>query len=524
MDRLFRPDSVAVSVSANAVAQAALRGIGLVRNVVLAWLLDRAQFGLFGLAMLVLNLLLPLCSLGLYEGIARYTPVFELDGTASRFARRAVTAALALAGGAALVLLLLAGWVGPAIFAGAEAVSESDVSLDATAAATLMRASTLCALTLALYHVMIAFLRGLRMFRVIAVAELVTAVVFTALVIAVAAAGWGQATLMIWSYAAANVASVAVLAPALRRAMRRLSEGANAGSDATHDARKAGESPGMWTVVRFSVWSAGTAAAWNAMLLVPAWYLLRAVDRETAGYFFGVRLIPYMIQYAAVLLFSVVYAHATRAWEHHGRDVAAPLVDFHTRVSLIALLAGTTVLSLARPLLVRIFPGDFAVGAVAYDPLLAVFLFAAVAGLMSVRLNLVEASHRVCVGWLIGLIVNLSAIILLLGLPGSPRVTSAEPLLTGVAWAGVAGVAAAGAAMVVLVRPFGLSPGIRTWILIVAALSPGFGRVTAVAVTILVVGLALAGRVVINPDERARILGPFRRLVVRRASNPAGGE
>ncbi|RJP36410.1 MAG: hypothetical protein C4547_07245 [Phycisphaerales bacterium] len=502
MTTLFRPDSVAVSVSANAAAQAALRGVGLIRNVVLAWLIDPAQYGLFGIAMLVLNLLLPLCSLGLYEGIARYTPVYELDGTASRFARRVVLASMALAGAVTAAVLLGSGWIGPWAFSQVSAVAAAEAAASQAEAVSLMRASTLCALTLAMYHVMVAFLRGLRMFRVIALAELATALVFTASAIAAAGLGFGRAIVPIGCYAAANVASIVLLAPALRRAMHRLPP------PGTRAARAPG--PRLAAVLRFSLWSAGTAAAWNAMLFLPAWYLLRAVDRPTAGYFFGTRLIPHMVQYAGALLVSVVYAHATRAWERDGREAAVPLLDFLTRASLIALLVGTALLSVARPLLVRVFPDAYAAGVVAYDPLLALFMLSAVAGLLSVRLNLVERSSRVCISWAIGFAANLAAIYVLLEpRPGLSVVTAAQAL-TGAAWAGVLGVAAACAAMLVLVRPHRLSPDGRTWVLILAALAPAFGRVPAVTATAIVVALALAGRVVIDPDERKRILGPLR--------------
>ena len=73
------------------------RGLGLVRGIALAALMPMDEYGLLGVAILVANLLMPACSAGLYDGVARYAPHHESTGTLPRFVARAGGLALAIA-------------------------------------------------------------------------------------------------------------------------------------------------------------------------------------------------------------------------------------------------------------------------------------------------------------------------------------------------------------------------------------------------------------------------------------------
>jgi len=507
MNRLFRPDSVALSVGVNTLAQAAVRGIGLVRNWAIAWLISAQQLGMFGVSMLVLNVLLPLCAAGLYEGVARYAPAHEAAGGLPRFARRAATMALSIAGCVTAILLLAAAPVGRFLFTGAAEMSaEVDaVPLDETAA--LMRASTVCAFTLALYHLLIGFLRGMRMFRAVSVAELLTAVVFTLLAVIGAWLGRATAATLIWCYALATILSFVLLGPGLYGAMK------------SAPSKSPTEQPPAQTsrLIRFSLWSAGTAITWHAMLLYPMWYLLKTTDRETAGFFFGVRIIAHVVQYFGVLLTMVVYSHAARSWEHEGPQATMPRLEWLTRASLLGLLIAATALSVCKPILIRLFPAGFVEGAVAYDPLLTLFLLSGVVGLLTIRLNLVEKSRLVFWSWLVGVAVNIVAAYCLLGEPGGSSVGSTSAALSGAAWSGVFGVGAALVVVVAMLHRNRLLPDRSTWLIVAAAIGPGLGWTIALPVTTVLTLLALSGVLVLTPQERNRLIAPVRSLWKGRA-------
>ncbi|MHA1600319.1 MAG: hypothetical protein ACTSW2_05795, partial [Alphaproteobacteria bacterium] len=88
--RLFRSRSISQSLGIYLPIAAAYRLIGLARGVILAWLLTEREFGLFQLALLGGNVLLPVCGVGLNEALARYVPQYEARGVLCSFLRRAL--------------------------------------------------------------------------------------------------------------------------------------------------------------------------------------------------------------------------------------------------------------------------------------------------------------------------------------------------------------------------------------------------------------------------------------------------
>ena len=188
--RLFEPDSVAVSVSVNSAALILQRGLGLVRTIILAWLLAAEQFGLFGLALLVINVLLPLFNAGLHEGVLRYAPLHERSGTLRPFVARCGVLLAVFSAVSAVVLLLCGELLEPTLFETARALAAAGSDAAGTVETTgLLRASLACVVSLAGYQTLTGLLKGLRMFRAGSVAELSTALLFTLFAVTSAAAG-----------------------------------------------------------------------------------------------------------------------------------------------------------------------------------------------------------------------------------------------------------------------------------------------------------------------------------------------
>jgi len=103
---LFRAESMTQALGAYLSATAIGRLIGLLRNILLTWLMfDQAEFGLLAIALVAINLLNPLCSLGLNEAVARYTPLYETRGMLRGYVARASLLVCAVA--AAMTYLLL---------------------------------------------------------------------------------------------------------------------------------------------------------------------------------------------------------------------------------------------------------------------------------------------------------------------------------------------------------------------------------------------------------------------------------
>ena len=151
------------------------------------------------------------------------------------------------------------------MFSAARLVSESDADAGLVdSGVAIMRASLVCVLALAAYHTLLGFLKGLRMFRALAAAELASAVAFTCLALGFAWYGHTSARALIITYAVACAAVVLVFAPGL---LRRT----------TNTPRPESLEPGRpaSSLLSFSVWAAGTALLWHVLSYYPMWYLLK---------------------------------------------------------------------------------------------------------------------------------------------------------------------------------------------------------------------------------------------------------
>jgi O-antigen/teichoic acid export membrane protein len=185
--------------------------------------------------------------------------------------------------------------------------------------------------------------------------------------------------------------------------------------------------------------------------------------------------------------------------------VAVPRLVLLTKACLIALVLGATVLSVSRPLVMRLFPTAFAAGEAAYDPLVLFFLLVGTVGVLVVRLNLVEKPRLACLAWAVGAAVNVAAAYLLIPAPGEALPHTGATVLRSAAWAGVAGVATALAVCAVMVRRERLAVDAPTFILIIAGLSTGFGWEIALPVSMLLILVALTTTIIFSVPERAQL-------------------
>jgi O-antigen/teichoic acid export membrane protein len=242
------------------------------------------------------------------------------------------------------------------------------------------------------------------------------------------------------------------------------------------------------------------------------WYLLKVSNSQTVGTFYAVRLITQFIHVGAVMLTAVVAANVTRVWEHEGQEAAVPRLTVLTKASVLALLAAAALLAALRPLALRLFPSTFAPGQSAYDPLVLFFLLVGVVGLVAVRLNLVEKPRLVCLAWLAGAIVNVSASYVLLHPIGGCGVVSEAAGLQSAAWAGVAGATAALAVCLMLAWREGLAIDGASLFLVGAAYVLAAGWILALPIVTLLVASAFATRFIFSPvDRRALSVSLFRR-------------
>lgn len=174
LDWLLKTGSIANSLGFYIPAMTAQKVLGVLRTLLLTWLLAEAGYGLWALAAMLLNVLAMLLPLGSNEGIARYVSYYEARGHLQRFYRRLRWSVLTLCVGmACLALLVRAPLAGPIFHAG-----QGEPITDSTARA-MYALAVVNALAMALYYNLRGFLVGLRLYRVISLLELVFGLAFT---------------------------------------------------------------------------------------------------------------------------------------------------------------------------------------------------------------------------------------------------------------------------------------------------------------------------------------------------------
>ena len=497
MQKLFQADSIATAVGATAAANAAARFLGLIRGVALAWLITQDQFGLLGIALLVVNVLLPVCSAGIFEAAARYAPIHEAAGTLRRFTLRCFGLVSIIAVGSTGLL----GWfiepVGSILFSVATTDAETGGG-ESRSRSYLAAATLLCVVVLSLYHTLLGLLRGLRMFRAVSFAEFFVGALFTLLAVGGAALGFTSAPALVVTYALATAIVTLVFAP---RLVLRISKPAVAESVSPESGVKRSDR----RLLTFGIWAAAAAMLWQAMFYYPMWYLLKVSNAETVGAFHGTRLVAQVIHLAAAMLVAIVSANITRLWEQAGRRIATQRLDTMTKAAILGFAGGAVLLSSARPIVMRMFPSTYATGGGAYDPLVLFFLLVGVTGLITVRLHLLEKPRLTCLAWLAGATVNVLASFLLIPSPGgSTNFLDLEPAQAA-AWSGVAGVTTAFVVCIGLVWRQRLPLDLRTILPALVCFSVGFGPAVSVPVVALLIVMSLTTRLIFQRGDVAEL-------------------
>lgn len=455
--RLFRSESIGEALGVYLPATVLSRTVGLARAMLLTWLMvGQEQWGLLQIALLVANLLNPLCSAGLNDGVQRYVPMHETRGTLRRFLRLAVPLVLVIGVVLAGLVLVFARPLGGLLFT---ALRTDAVPAEAGEAAVLTRFAALAAFGLIALFAVLSVLRGLRMYRATGLVELAVNVVFTVLAVAACQWGRGSASLVVGCYTAAALGISAIVGLPLGRAVKRIEplSPALAGRAGFSSRAVAGQ------MLRFSLWSALAAVTWQVLLGYPMWYLNKAAGPAVAAVFAGVQLIAQGMVLVANSVVTVVETAVTKTWESRGSTEAdRDLLLAHKGTTLLLLAGGVAATALA-PLIMRLFPAQYAAGLPIFPLLVLFFLLAAHLLFLGVHFHLIERTRHVFVPWLLGVAghVVFTAWFVRPGLASTEAQAAA-------AWAGIGGMglALAGALLLLVAERRPTDRGL--WVLIVA--------------------------------------------------------
>ena len=480
---------MAESLGTYVPAMAVQKALGLGRTLLLAWLLHEAQYGLWGVAMMVFVVAGGLVNLGAKHGLIRYVSAHESRGQIAAFYRlmRVRIPVIVLA---ALAVALAAS--GP--------ITRHIIASRATAASRWEPLLPICwaalanAGAMALYHSVLAFASGLRMYRLTSVMELGFSVLFTAFGIAAAVTARTALAVLLAHLAAVGVTLAAGLC-LLHAGVAEVSR--------SRPVESRGLEGAFGRVLRFGL---------TAMAGVLLWTIVPYVGLQMANRQFpkaAIAALALMMQLSQPILFlasaswTVIFSHVARQWESGDRPGAQAMLATAYKAIAMATMTLTVALYAAAPLWLRILPAKYHAGRDLLGGLLLLFQVIGQLSLVSMLARLRERP----------IIISLCA--LFAGLAGALLVRRwIDPWgLAGAALGSGVGAFVGGGIVAVAYFLLGrIRLGVGTWVVLacpILLVLPAWAAGAAWAVVLI---LVVATRLLFGADEKALLLEKLRSL------------
>ena len=418
---LLKAGSLSGSMGVYLPAMVFHKTLGLVRALLFAHFISLGENGLWGLGLTIFSVLAPLVCLGSNHGLARYVSFYEARGALRRFLARARWAVLACCLVLGLVALAAAGPISRLVIAPCKEAEGIDLGRQLA----LCQAAIANAFLLALYYNLLAFLGGMRLYRLISAIEILFSVLFVALGCSVLAAGGGAMALLLAHLAAVGLA-LATGTAMLHVAVRRTTVGQGAAPDpiisapihpqsaaildvaadtepalvaapsALATAKRSEAGPalagrgGPLQIVRFGLLSLLAGELWVVANRLSFFLTSRAYGVEQGGVFDLFCRLGEPVAFLSAAAWTVVYGHVARRWEDGKREEAV----FNLETAYKAVAAGTMTLAVvvlaAAPLWLRVLDPRWRPGAAFLPGLLLFFQMVGNLGLLSMAAWLLE--------------------------------------------------------------------------------------------------------------------------------------
>lgn len=503
-----------------------IRLINFVRILLLTWWMTQQQFGLLAMILFTVNVLIPLCSLGLNEAVGRYVPQHEARGSLREFAWR--SAALLAMVTAASVLVMVAFSKSLGVFFYAQVFTDPAVfKAFSSDAAQLAQLSAVVIALLVVYFYLLAVFKGLRMFTALSVIELVNSLLFLAGCAVAMLTDHLSAYTMTGVYGGSLAIPIVIFGLAFRRRLRAW--------PSQHGPVRNGSLAG--TLLRFSIWTTLAGVTWQILVVYPAWFLNKVHGNEAVAIFSAVRQIGQFVLLGAVAVSTVIVGTVTATWESRGREAARQQLSLAFRGTGLGLLVVCAILALPKAWIIRMFSPLYEPGAPILPLQLLFFLIGSYLAFLPIHFHLIERTRHMFWPWAVGVAANVLYALWLAG-PGLgvvqglavwkalTPITSAvfvvgfsDPRgLDSAAWCGVFAIATALVLCVILIRAECSKLDRGAYIVmgsaVLLAMKPW---ILAVGVAVVLV-IAFRTEWVFSVDERKRVtqyvLGALRHVPV----------
>lgn len=511
---LFRHASLDKAMGVYLPATVVFRLINFARIWLLTWWMTRQQFGLLTMILLTMNILAPLCSLGLNEAITRYIPQHETRGTLWSFMGRSATLLLGVTIASIALMFVFAPTLGVVFYA--QVFTERSEFLQFKAdAPQLAQLSAVVIGVMIAYFYLLAFLKGLRMFTALSLVELSHSLLFLGGAVVAWLTQHLSALTLTGIYGISMALPVLVFGIGLLRSL---------GSWKSQQQQPRGDRLARM-LLKFSIWTTLAGVTWQVLVSYPAWFLNKVHGNEAVAVFNFVRQIGQFILIGAVAVSTVILTTVTKTWESKGRQAAIGQLSLAFRGTGLGLMLVCGVLALCKDWIIKVVPAAYAPGADILPLQLLFFLMGAYLAFLPIHFQLIERTRHMFWPWAVGVASNVLFAFWLVGPKFAVAretgiwkavATIATPVFTtgfsdpqgldAAAWSGVFSIAAALFMCIILIRAEASRLDRGTYIIVFAA---GLLALKPVLLAIGIVALALAAfgtELIFTRSERRRVL------------------
>lgn len=306
--RWLEPEPFGASLGIYVPAVMAQRALNLVRTLALLWLMGETEYGLWALACMVFTVAGTLFSLGGFHGIVRLAGRYEQVGTLPVAFRRVSLGLLGLgilgAGVCILASGVLAEWTLGTVSA--------DSGVSHARRVMVFSAALVNGLMVASYLNLTAWMRGLRLYRLVSATDIAYGLLFIATAMA-AAVVWPSELAVL----AAHAATLAVVLVAgtwcMALAVRRRGERAPSAAAAEGESSTGG--PSFAVLLRFSVASMVGVLLWQLQGYASLWFVQRYHAEDIAGAYQGLATLCQVLYVLSAAMWQVVLSQTSASWE-----------------------------------------------------------------------------------------------------------------------------------------------------------------------------------------------------------------
>ena len=439
-------------------------GLGLFRVVVFAFLLAavQEQYGVWALGAAIFAIATPLMTFGSTAGVVRYVSFYEARGRLMEFYRRVRLGV----GICALVTFAVAG-LGSGLLTRLVVTPLLDIpQMTWRQQLVICWAALANALAVALYHNMLSFLIGLRVYRLASAVE-----IFFGLSLTVFSVGalliWRSGLALLLGHLAAVTLTLTVGAAMLHVAVRWLAEQSDAAGADRGEPEEAlvvepedpeevagtflspggsADAAGPADRILSRLWRFSVPAMVGNLLWLAAgrlgFFLIMRRDTVQGGVFDFFWRLGQPILFLSHAAWSVVYTHVAKYWETRRRDEAMLILQTAYKVICLTIMTVTLAVYLVSPLWIRLLPPAWRGGAPLLGGLLMFFLTVCHMAILSMTASLQE---RPIVSGLVALVGGGSILALATWWMSVPGAAAAQ-----VAWACGTGMYFGGGAVAVI--------------------------------------------------------------------------